>query len=397
MHKEGYYSSGEFAKITHVTKKTLRYYNDINLLTPSLVTDNKSRFYTDDDVAKMSQILLLKFIGYSLDDIKDIMINNNDVKLLTSSLRFQKKLIEEKVEQMQLVSNGISNLLGAIECNGDGVSSSINWTDMLDIISASSMEYTLKNQYLDATNINSRINLHTLYSCNKTGWWRWIYNQCRISNGQNILELGCADGTFWRENIDRLPKDISILLSDKSSGMIANAMRSFSEDERFSFDTFPCENIPHTNRFYDRVIANHVMFYCDDINKALSNICSVLSDQGIFVCSCYGPNHMKEISSLVSEFDNRIILAADNLYNRFGRENGCDMLKKHFSDVSWATYDDSLYVTSSSDLMSYILSCHGNQNQYILDRYKDFKQFITEKVGDGMHITKDAGLFICRK
>jgi hypothetical protein len=43
------------------------------------------------------------------------------------------------------------------------------------------------------------------------------------------------------------------------------------------------------------------------------------------------------------------------------------------------------------------LSCHGNQNALLLDRYQEFKQFVEDEVAGGFHITKDAGTFICRK
>lgn len=51
MHKEGYYSSGEFAKKANVTVRTIRYYDKQNILKPSLLTEDGSevlygfRFY----------------------------------------------------------------------------------------------------------------------------------------------------------------------------------------------------------------------------------------------------------------------------------------------------------------------------------------------------------------
>ena len=69
MKKEGYYSSGEFARMAHVTLRTIRYYDKQNILKPSYVSDAGARFYTDEDLARLQQILLLKFLGFSLDDI----------------------------------------------------------------------------------------------------------------------------------------------------------------------------------------------------------------------------------------------------------------------------------------------------------------------------------------
>ena len=103
---------------------------------------------------------------------------------------------------------------------------------------------------------------------------------------------------------------------------------------------------------------------------------------------------MAEVGSLVSEFDSRIALAADNLYNKFGKENGADILAPYYKSINWIQYEDNLVVTEPEALISYILSCHGNQNRYIIDKYKDFKSYVKKKTAGGFHITKDSGLFI---
>ena len=59
MHKDGYYSSGEFAKKSNVSVRTIRYYDQQNILKPSLLTDEGVRFYTDSDFTRLQQILLL--------------------------------------------------------------------------------------------------------------------------------------------------------------------------------------------------------------------------------------------------------------------------------------------------------------------------------------------------
>ena len=77
--------------------------------------------------------------------------------------------------------------------------------------------------------------------------------------------------------------------------------------------------------------------------------------------------------------------------------NGKGLLEKSFSNVDWREYEDSLYVTDENDLIDYILSCHGNQNQYIVDNYKEFRNFVHTQVGQGFHISKEAWIFICRE
>ena len=393
MKKEGYYSSGKFAEMAHVTLRTLRYYDKQDILKPSLVTDTGFRYYTDEDFARLSQILLLKYLGFSLDDIREMTIEDADYHFMLNSLNIQLRLVQDKIEQMQLVEQAIRDTAQAIRSRH-----SMDWKEMLDLIHLTGMEKSLKNQYLNANNISSRINLHSLYSVNKEGWFPWIFRQCEILPQMEILELGCGDGTLWSVNRDKLPETLSITLSDISQGMLRDARRAIGQtDERFSFQCFDCACIPFPDESFDLVIANHVLFYCDDIRAVCREIRRVLRPGGKLICSAYGSSHMQEVSQLVYDFDQRIVLSAEKLYERFGRENGRSILFPFFASIFWKSYEDSLLVPDADPLITYILSCHGNQNQYISDRYKEFRSFVTRKTTEGFSITKDAGVFICEK
>ena len=76
MKKDGYYSSGQFARMAGVTLRTIRYYDQHDILKPSLVTEAGARFYTDGDFARLQQILLLKYLGFSLEDIQEMTIED---------------------------------------------------------------------------------------------------------------------------------------------------------------------------------------------------------------------------------------------------------------------------------------------------------------------------------
>ena len=84
-----------------------------------------------------------------------------------------------------------------------------------------------------------------------------------------------------------------------------------------------------------------------------------------------------------------------NLYEQFGLENGEALLKPYFSDVQCIRYEDSIELDRAEPLIEYILSCHGNQNQMLLERYHEFRSFVEKKTAHGFHITKDAGIFLC--
>lgn len=393
MKLSGYYSSGQFAQMAQVSVRTIRFYDKQNILKPSYVNPNGARFYTDSDFARLQQILLLKFLGFSLDDIRDMTIDDTDSHFMLNSLSLQKKLVQDRIEQMQLVESAIDNTIAAIEQEHQ-----IDWSQMLELIHLTGMEKSLKTQYLNANNISARIRLHKEYSTNPQGWFPWIYEQCHIQPGMKVLELGCGNSSLWTENMDRLPENVEITLSDISEGMLRDARRNIgSEDIRFSFAEFDCHEIPYGENSFDLIIANHVLFYCDDILQVCREVHRVLKPHGIFLCSTYGNRHMKEITDLVQQFDSRIVLSSENLFDRFGLENGFVLLQAIFSSVQCKHYEDSIELDKAEPLIEYILSCHGNQNQYLLDRYQDFRPFVERKTKQIFHITKDAGVFLCTK
>ena len=103
MKKPGYYSSGEFARMAHVTLRTIRYYDKHDILKPTWVSESGARFYTDEDFARLQQILLLKYLGFSLEDIREMTIDDSNYHFMLNSLNLQLKLVQDRIEQMQLV------------------------------------------------------------------------------------------------------------------------------------------------------------------------------------------------------------------------------------------------------------------------------------------------------
>lgn len=385
-----YYSSGEFARMAQITVRTVRYYDKQNILKPSLVTPTGARFYTEEDFARLQQIMLLKYLGFSLEDIRELTVNDSDYSYLEHSLEQQQNLVRDRIEQLQLVEQAIGETVTEIRQQQN-----VDWNRMRELIHLTGMENSLKAQYRNSTNISARIRLHRLFSSNKQGWFPWIYEQCQITEGMKILELGCGNGRLWIENKAKLPADCEIILSDISEGMIRDVRREQSlQDDRFSFAAFDCHAIPYEDASFDLVIANHVLFYCKDVDRVCSEVDRVLKPGGRFVCGTYGVAHMQEVSRLVTQFDDRITLSGENLYEHFGKENGAQALAPYFAEVDWQQYEDALIVTQAEPLIEYVLSCHGNQNQYILEKYNKFRKYVEGQIRNGYTITKDAGIFI---
>jgi MerR family transcriptional regulator, thiopeptide resistance regulator len=64
---------GELAKRTGLTVRTLHHYDEIALLRPSLHTESGHRLYTMGDLARLQQIVSLRQLGFSLDQVRDCL------------------------------------------------------------------------------------------------------------------------------------------------------------------------------------------------------------------------------------------------------------------------------------------------------------------------------------
>jgi ubiquinone/menaquinone biosynthesis C-methylase UbiE/DNA-binding transcriptional MerR regulator len=385
-----YYKTGEFAKMANLSIRTIRYYDKIGLLKPSLIADNGYRLYTDKDFIKLQKILSLKYLGFSLDDIFSMTVNDSYLTL-QESLILQKKMIDQKIEHLQNIKESLEQT--ELFINN---SQAVDWKKILENIQFNTMEKDLIEQYKNSANIDIRIKLHEKYSVNPIHWFQWMFSEYHLKSDMNVLEIGCGNGELWQRNRYQIPS-INLILSDVSQGMLDDAKNNLKGLENIDYQCFDCHHIPYEDNTFDIVIANHVLFYVQDIHIVIREVYRVLKTGGIFYCSTYGNRHMKEITDLVKEYNPKITLSNIKLYDIFGLENGADILKECFNQIELCRHDDYLLVKNPDDIINYILSCHGNQSEYILKDYHSFKNYMDRKVQKEMKITKDAGMFICQK
>lgn len=378
-----YYKTGQFAKLANVSERTIRYYDKIGLLKPSFVMENGYRQYSDLDLLKLQKILSLKHLGFSIEEIFPMVMDNTNLK---ESFELQIDLIEDKISHLQSLKDALKRASQTPD---------LSWNMILSLVQLSNEETNIIEQYKNAKNLNDRISLHEKYSTNKQGWFNWLFNQIDFSKVNRLLELGCGNGKLWQENRIDL-RNREIFLSDISEGMVEEVRNKLGSD--FNCIVADAEKIPFKDSYFDTIIANHVLFYLNDLNLGLKEIDRVLKSDGILYCSTYGKNHMKEITEIVQRFDSRINLSNHRLYEIFGLENGEGILKKYFGFVSRFDYQDSLEITESKPLIDYIMSCHGNQNEILGPKLNEFKEYIEEllEINGKIDVTKQAGLFVCK-
>ena len=103
----------EFAEFTGVSVRTLHYYNEIGLLMPALVDEHTGyRFYDENSLIRMQEILFYRELDFSLKSISDILSSPDYDKEM--ALAQQKKLLILKKERLE-------RLISAIDSTTKGV------------------------------------------------------------------------------------------------------------------------------------------------------------------------------------------------------------------------------------------------------------------------------------
>ena len=107
---DGYMTVGEVAKKVGTTVRTLQYYDKEGLLSPSAESEGGRRLYTDKDLVTLHQILSLKSLGFSLNDIKQRLIPLETPTDVATALTEQADSIREKIEQLTASLTAIEQL-----------------------------------------------------------------------------------------------------------------------------------------------------------------------------------------------------------------------------------------------------------------------------------------------
>ena len=94
---DGFMTVGKLAERMGVTVRTLQYYDREGLLSPTAESGGGRRLYTDKDMIQLHQILSLKSLGFSLDDIKNRLAPLDTPADVADALAAQAAAVREKI------------------------------------------------------------------------------------------------------------------------------------------------------------------------------------------------------------------------------------------------------------------------------------------------------------
>ena len=107
---------GEIANLFHVSTRTVRYYEEVGLLTSHRDPDSQYRYYDERSSERLKKILVLRELGLTLNDIKFILEQPSTLiisKILTTHLL----KVQDEIKRQQMLEKVLKQLLNMLESN----------------------------------------------------------------------------------------------------------------------------------------------------------------------------------------------------------------------------------------------------------------------------------------
>ncbi|MED3035924.1 MerR family transcriptional regulator [Bacillus thuringiensis] len=115
MKKDKKFSIGEFSEKTGIPIPTLHYYDEIGLLQPEKNPSSGHRIYKYQDIITLQKIISLKFLGYSLDKVANLLHESSFSVDLNESLSLHLQVLEREQEQIEQSMQVIKRVMKLVE------------------------------------------------------------------------------------------------------------------------------------------------------------------------------------------------------------------------------------------------------------------------------------------
>ena len=103
---EEFYQIGQISELADISKRTVRYYQEVGLIEPSKLTEGGFRLFNKKDLHRLKIIKVFKDLGFELKEIQD-MLPNKTLNTKKEMIDYSKNVIKKQIE---VINQQIDNL-----------------------------------------------------------------------------------------------------------------------------------------------------------------------------------------------------------------------------------------------------------------------------------------------
>lgn len=284
--KEKLYQASDFRKMTGMTKRALRYYKEKGIINPEYVNEEGYCFYSEKNLFEAKQIATLRYLEYSVEQIKEIQEHKMNVN---QSLQYQKRLLIEKRMELDLLIEAIENMENAVENKNE-----IDWESMAEIVNFSkraSIEDSMRDYYNErAEEYDAIFEGGGPASCKPDIYKKDIellFAFLQRFQGESSLDIGCGTA-FWLQEYYKNFKKYTFI--DASSRMLEKCREraeglQIAQNSCFLSGDFLTQDFDNMEQSFDGIISGFVLshFTLAQEKQFFSQIRKILKKKGQIV------------------------------------------------------------------------------------------------------------------
>ena len=324
------YTAGTLADLAGVSARTVRYYDTKGILRPTGYTESGYRLYDDTALLKMQQISMLKFAGFSLEEIQGMLMMED--RAIPDILEDQRQLLLLNHVLEQGNYSDLSQLTDSMK--------------LIRRVNHSGRTYRFCDQHSD----------QKLYP--------WEFDQLGLQPGMNALDLGCGYGLLWRQSWDRIPEGTQITLVDIYGKLLEN-IQAFMDGHSAELSNGTNVHLVEADAEnyslgsgYDRIVMAYLWKYLKEPEALLQKAHDALAPDGM-LCMIHGSGRIiEDYDRIYKEFSGQSCLEERMAQVRGEHDEMDAALYRVFPRVEAASFDNELTFTHALDLYRFMMDSY---------------------------------------
>lgn len=384
-----YYTAGELAKISGVSSRTIRFYDEKGILKPSSYSEGDYRLYDKDAVLVLQQILMLKYVGFSLEEIGKVIKQDRESSL-KDILEKQKGLMLQKRAQMDRIIYALESAVEGCEKDAPNLE---HFTEIMQLIT--------KNDFADR-----RYGFYERFSTRQEEWYQWRLENLELRENMQILDVGGGYGTPWMRVWEQIPAGCNIVMLDKDSKG-REYLKNFLKENRhrlapgvtFSFWDADAEDVSYNVAKYDRILANHFWGYVNDKIALMKKLQAALKPGGKLYSTVPSMVDKAEVEELVGDFLQRAVKTELNAKKEKEQQHIEECLSKCFSEVNKNFFVNYLLINEAEALYEYLCDSDKRLRQLLESQKKYFLKYLQKRLlkEETIKISAKGDMYICER
>jgi ubiquinone/menaquinone biosynthesis C-methylase UbiE len=259
----------------------------------------------------------------------------------------------------------------------------------------------IRTQYDDAERVRIRYDTHERYSENRGAFREFVLEQVQARAGMRLLDVGCGPGPFHPALV---AARVEVVAMDQSAGMLREVLaQALDIGGPTRVVRADAERLPLTDARFDRVMANHMLYYVADKVRALESMRAVLRPGGRIVLTTNARHNMARLFELHAACARELGFAVrPGDASSFALED-TELVRAVFPNASVVVRRDALLFDDTAPALRFYASgfidtirdrpTDGSHRAPLMECMRHRIQNIIEREGL-LRVEKDAGCFV---